>query len=128
MRWALFVEGSEPSAKPTLAEVWDDICKQLSLQPPCAVFPISKKHLLAMDPMNPKMSGAAEGLDALLTRKWQSQSQQGQGVFDAAVILWDLSGIPRSCRRRWTDQTCPIFVPSVIMAGRTRAAGRNQDA
>lgn len=102
MRWALFVEGSEPSAKPTLAEVWDDICKQLSLQPPCAVFPISKKHLLAMDPINPKMSGAAEGLDALLTRKWQSQSQQGQGVFDAAVILWDLypawSKVGTACR------------------------------
>lgn len=86
MRVALFVEASDPPAgsAPSLLEVWQGICADLGVLDPAQVYPISKGHLVAMDPGKTKMPGRSEGLDDLLKR------MHSRDDFDAAVVLWDL--------------------------------------
>jgi len=100
---ALFAEGST-GARGTIdyfERIWkQDLVASLGLRQIDAVHPISKKHLLAMDPRNPPMSGAGEPLDALIARKLKAEP------FDAAVVAWDLfpawAGIsPSACR--WNE-------------------------
>ncbi|MCB9760379.1 MAG: hypothetical protein H6739_11125 [Alphaproteobacteria bacterium] len=88
LRVALFVEGSH-TPPPTRGErplvaIWQALAESLGLSAFHLIIPISKKHLVAMDPANPKMSGASEGLDQLMTRTLRSTP------FDAAVVAWDL--------------------------------------
>jgi len=90
MEVALFVEGgmSMPAARLTqspLATIWEHLATVVGFEQGfSSVVPISKKHLVAMDPAKPTMSGASEGLDQLLARKLAAKP------FDAAVIAWDL--------------------------------------
>jgi hypothetical protein len=44
------------------------------------IVPINKKHLVAMDPRKPRMSGGGEALDQLIMRMMQ------RTPFDAAVV------------------------------------------
>lgn len=89
LRVALFVEGSiaPPGRYKTdpLEEIWNDcLAEALGIQAFEPVVPISKKHIVAMDPRNPAMSGAGEALDQLVVRtlkRWD---------FDAAIVAWDL--------------------------------------
>lgn len=68
-----------------MAAIWNmHLVKALGLGSFCAVYPISKKHLVAMDPESPAMSGASEGLDEYMVRMLQ------RAPFDAAVVAWDL--------------------------------------
>ena len=64
LRVALFVEGSlDPRG--FFEKLWkQELTEALGLRQVDYVFPISKKHLVAMDPKNPKMSGAGEPLGA----------------------------------------------------------------
>lgn len=92
MRIALFVEGSvappPPRGLPALEEIWKKHLRQaLSLHELDPIVPISKRHLVAMDPGLPRMSGAGEALDQLMYRKLKSRD------FDAAIVAWDL--VPR---------------------------------
>lgn len=88
LRIALFVEGSEvltPRQGNSFQSLWvTDIVNALQLRRPHAVYPISKKHLVAMDPSQPKMSGASEALDQFMARMLI------MSPFDAAVVVWDL--------------------------------------
>lgn len=89
LRLALFVEGSTPPPAVRGADprerIWNEhLCRALGLPRFTLIQPINKKHLVAMDPSNPPMSGASEGLDALIGRTLKSQP------FDAAVVAWDL--------------------------------------
>lgn len=90
LRVALFVEGGHsPLPVRQKASSLDLIWKEhlpgaLGLRAFSMVVPISKKHLVAMDPSNPPMSGAGEGLDQLMARMLKREP------FDAAVIAWDL--------------------------------------
>ena len=89
MRTVLFVEGGSAPALPrrqsALTEIWGQIAEVLGFEGFCRVVPISKKHLVAMDPRNPPMSGAGEGLDKLMARMLNTGP-----AFDAAVVAWDL--------------------------------------
>ncbi|MDJ0762006.1 MAG: hypothetical protein QNJ97_03375 [Myxococcota bacterium] len=89
LRVALFVEGSESPPTPRqldpLIRIWnEDLVEALKIEPFDLIVPISKKHLIAMDPDKPKMSGASEGLDQRMMR------QMTKTPFDAAVVAWDL--------------------------------------
>lgn len=89
LRFTLFVEGSEspPTARgrQALEVLWNDrLGEALGLRHFDLVVPISKTHLIAMDPANPPMSGAGERLDQLMKRVLD------RNPFDVAVIAWDL--------------------------------------
>ncbi|MFL6260495.1 MAG: hypothetical protein ACJ76Y_12345 [Thermoanaerobaculia bacterium] len=89
LRIALFAEGSEsPPTKrgrQVLETLWnEDLGRALNLRRFDLVVPISKTHLVAMDPRNPPMSGAGEQLDQLLDRVLKKTP------FDVAVVAWDL--------------------------------------
>ena len=89
LRIALFVEGAAtppPVRGPTpLTQIWNThLCGALGIRAFDEIVPISKKHLVAMDPTQPKMSGASEPLDELIARKLKSIQ------FDAVVVAWDL--------------------------------------
>jgi hypothetical protein len=86
---ALFVEGSpSPPTKrgrEILDVIWNErLGKSLDLPPFDRIVPISKTHLVAMDPANPPMSGAGERLDQLMARVLARKP------FDVAVVAWDL--------------------------------------
>lgn len=104
LRVALFVEGSEgpPAArKPSaLQRIWnDDLARSVDIPAFDVVVPISKKHLVAMDPDNPPMSGAGESLDQLMVRMMRREP------FDAAVVAWDLvpAWNPTGSQCRWRE-------------------------
>jgi hypothetical protein len=104
LRVALFVEGSSvPSPKHKqrpLEAIWNGcLGEALGLQRFEPIVPISKKHLVAMDPRNPPMSGAGEALDVLMTR------MLGRQPFDVAVVAWDLvpAWNPRASYCRWEE-------------------------
>jgi hypothetical protein len=87
LRVALFVEGSENRAirrGPLLATMWIQLAGALGITAFSRVEPISKKHLVAMDPALVTMSGAGEALDQLMARCLEREP------FDAAVVAWDL--------------------------------------
>ncbi len=89
-RIALFVEGSLSPPPPRgqdrpLDRIWNETLREaLDLRRFELIVPISKKHLVAMDPRNPPMSGASEPLDALIARMLRKDS------FDIALVAWDL--------------------------------------
>jgi hypothetical protein len=105
LRIALFVEGSLAPPPPRgqqrpLDRIWnEDLRRALDLRPFTLIEPISKRHLVAMDPGNPPMSGAGEPLDALMARKLQGNA------FDVAVIAWDLvpAWNPEGAYCRWQE-------------------------
>lgn len=89
LRIALFVEGSltPPPARGSrpLERIWKDcLGAELGLLPFEPIVPISKRHLVAMDPRNPPMSGSGEALDQLMKRVLE------RTPFDVAVVAWDL--------------------------------------
>ena len=89
LRIALFVEGAAtppPVRGPSpLTQIWNEhLCVALGIRAFDEIVPISKKHLVAMDPTQPKMSGASEPLDELIARKLKTIK------FDAVVVAWDL--------------------------------------
>ncbi len=98
---ALFVEGSSapPPARGErpLHRLWNELADALGIDRFCPIIPISKKHLVAMDPAQPPMSGAGEPLDALVMRTMKRHR------FSAAVVAWDLvpawAGPGTYCRR-----------------------------
>lgn len=99
-----FVEGGEGMApsrvEPHLKQIWcDQLPRHLSLLAVSRVVPISKKNIIAMDPSVPAMSGAGEGLDALLMR------EQQRAPFDVALVAWDLAPPwdPTVTACRWTE-------------------------
>lgn len=109
LRLALFAEGSEspPTARgrQVLEVLWNDrLGHALGLRRFDLVIPISKTHLIAMDPANPPISGAAERLDQLMARKL------AQDPFDVAVIAWDLvpAWNPQGGFCRWME-TCDLY-------------------
>jgi hypothetical protein len=68
-----------------LEAIWnDDLGRALELPRFDLVVPISRTHLIAMDPRNPPMSGAGERFDQLIQRILR------QTPFDIAVVAWDL--------------------------------------
>lgn len=86
-RVALFVEGSEyPCARPRpLERLWNDtLASALEIPPFHQIHPISKKHLVSMNPGIPRPVGAGESFDQILVRKLN------QNPFDAALVAWDL--------------------------------------
>jgi hypothetical protein len=89
MKVALFVEGSEapppPRGERPLDRIWNaDLGAALGLPRFDPIVPISKKHLVALDPRNPRMSGAGEDLAQLIARRLRTDA------FEAAVVVWDL--------------------------------------
>lgn len=89
LRIALFVEGSlsppTKRRKDALDVIWNEhLGKSLGLPLFDPIIPISKTHLVAMDPANPPMSGAGERLDQLIARVLANKG------FDVAVVAWDL--------------------------------------
>ncbi|MCX4246221.1 hypothetical protein [Paraliomyxa miuraensis] len=87
MRIALFVEGSENRVVRgglLIRAMWSRLAENLGVHEFASVIPISKKHLVAMDPEQPPMSGAGEALDQLMARRHRSEP------FEAAVVAWDL--------------------------------------
>lgn len=108
LRVALFVEGSvvRPvrGAAP-LEEIWRECLGQaLSLRKLDLIVPINKKHLVAMDPTQPRMSGGGEALDQLMVRVMKREP------FDAAVVAWDLvpAWNPQETFCRW-DETVNLY-------------------
>jgi hypothetical protein len=105
LRIALFVEGSEapPPARGyrPLEQIWNEcLGSALGLPRLEPIVPISKKHLVAMDSRQPRMSGSSEPLDQLLVR------MLGRHPFDAAIVAWDLVPPLRSEERdfcRWNE-------------------------
>jgi hypothetical protein len=105
LRIALFVEGSFSPPPPRgqqrpLDRIWnEDLKEALDLRPFALIVPISKRHLVAMDPRNPPMSGAGEPLDALIARMLR------RNPFDVAVIAWDLvpAWNPEDAFCRWHE-------------------------
>jgi hypothetical protein len=88
-RIALFVEGSDappaPRGQKPLEQLWNRTLRDaLGIARFEVIVPISKKHIIAMDPQMPVMSGRGEPLDAMMTRVMQTRP------FDAAVVAWDL--------------------------------------
>jgi hypothetical protein len=101
-RLALFVEGSV--ARP-LEAIWRDcLGEALSLRRFDPIVPINKKHLVAMDPRKPRMSGGGEALDQLMVRVMK------RTPFDAAVVAWDLvpAWNPEGAFCRW-DETLDLY-------------------
>jgi hypothetical protein len=89
LRIALFAEGSfsplTKREKQPLDVIWNEhLGKTLGLPRFHPIVPINKKHLLAMDPGNPPMSGAEERLDQLMARVLL------RDPFEVAVVAWDL--------------------------------------
>lgn len=83
-----------------LDEIWNErLGRALGLPRFDPVVPISKTHLVAMDPRNPPMSGAGERLDQLMARVL------ARTAFDVAVIAWDLEPAwnPREELCRWLE-------------------------
>lgn len=110
LRIALFVEGSssppQVRGKPALNRIWnDDLASELNLHPFDSIIPISKKHLVAMDPRSPRMSGSEEPLDYLMARKLEIAARLNQAPFDVAVVAWDLvpAWNPEGEYCRWTE-------------------------
>jgi hypothetical protein len=68
------------------------------------IVPINKKHLVAMDPRKPRMSGGGEALDQLIMRMMQ------RTPFDAAVVAWDLvpAWNPEGAFCRW-EETLDLY-------------------
>jgi hypothetical protein len=68
------------------------------------IVPINKKHLVAMDPRKPRMSGGGEALDQLMVRRMKREP------FDAAVVAWDLvpAWNPEGAYCRW-DETVDFY-------------------
>lgn len=104
LKVALFVEGSTaPLPKhrqQPLAGIWNGCFGEtLGLQRFDPIVPISKTHLVAMDPDNPPMSGAGEALDILMARMLKLHA------FDAAVVAWDLvpAWNPEGSFCRWVE-------------------------
>jgi hypothetical protein len=103
LRVALFVEGSEsPPLRGvrSLESIWNEhLPGVLGLRAFSSVVPISKKHLVAMDPARPRMSGAGERLDQLMVRMLKREP------FDAAVVAWDLvpAWNPQGSYCRWRE-------------------------
>ena len=109
LRIALFAEGSQspPTARgrQVLEVLWNDrLGHALGLRRFHLVVPISKTHLVAMDPANPPMSGAGERLDQLMARVL------ARTPFDVAVIAWDLvpAWNPQGEFCRWIE-TCDLY-------------------
>lgn len=109
LRIALFAEGSQspPTARgrQVLEVLWNDrLGNALGLRRFDLVVPISKTHLVAMDPANPPMSGAGERLDQLMARVLD------RDPFDVAVIAWDLipAWSPQGEFCRWVE-TCDLY-------------------
>ncbi|HSK81642.1 MAG TPA: hypothetical protein VLQ45_34625 [Thermoanaerobaculia bacterium] len=68
-----------------MERIWKNcLGTELGLLPFDPIVPISKRHIVAMDPSNPPMSGSGEALDQLMTRVLERSS------FDVAVVAWDL--------------------------------------
>ncbi len=89
LKVALFVEGSNVPLprhrQQPLDAIWNGCFGEaLDLHRFDPIVPISKTHLVAMDPDNPPMSGAGEALDVLITRMLRLHS------FEVAVVAWDL--------------------------------------
>lgn len=132
LRLALFVEGGQDPVEkrrfPPLEEAWQQLLQASVGDTTVAwnlIVPISKKHLLAMDPTLPPMSGASEGLDALMARKLKVTS------FDAAVVAWDLwprwHKVDSACRRRETMDLYRLLAqsPHLDASWRAKAARRH---
>lgn len=105
LRVALFVEAGHAQPPPRgdapLFQIWGVLLREaLRLPEFVLIEPISKKHLVAMDPSNPSMSGSAEALDKLITRKLGHPP-----TFDAALIAWDLvpAWNPEAATCRWRE-------------------------
>ncbi len=90
LRVALFVEGSEhPPLKrekrDPLARLWNEtLVAALGIPEFHRVYPISKLHLVTMNPELPRPVGAGESFDRMLVRRLNRER------FDAAVVAWDL--------------------------------------
>ena len=89
MKVAVFVEGGfEPPRRggvTPLEELWlKTLLPQVGCTADCLLIPISKKTIVALDPAQPKMSGAAEAFDQLFVRTLQKTA------FDRAIVAWDL--------------------------------------
>lgn len=104
LRFALFVEGSlsppTKRGKDSLGVIWNErLGRSLGLPPFDPIVPISKTHLVAMDPRNPPMSGAGERLDQLMARVL------ARNPFDVAVVAWDLvpAWNPQGTFCRWIE-------------------------
>jgi len=103
LRVALFVEGSitlPARGSAPLETIWREcLGKALSLHRFEPIVPINKKHLIAMDPRKPKMSGGGEALDQLMVRTMNREP------FDAAIVAWDLHPAwdPEGAFCRWTE-------------------------
>jgi hypothetical protein len=109
LRIALFAEGSESPptrrGRQTLEVLWNERLGQaLGLRHFDLVVPISKTHLVAMDPANPPISGAGERLDQLMSRVL------ARDPFEVAVIAWDLvpAWNPQVEFCRWIE-TCDLY-------------------
>ncbi len=109
LKVALFVEGSTaplPKHKQEpLAGIWNNcFAEALGLHRFDPIVPISKTHLVAMDPDNPPMSGAGEALDVLIARMLRLRS------FDVAVVAWDLvpAWNPEGSFCRW-EETLKLY-------------------
>jgi hypothetical protein len=89
LKIALFVEGSDVRdirGRSPFEKIWNENLRQaLGLVRFEPIVGITKKHLVAMDPRKPRMSGAGEGLDRLIARLLKTLR------FDAAIIAWDLA-------------------------------------
>lgn len=129
---ALFVEGSTAPAQArggsALETIWNQhVANELGVSSFAPIVPISKKNLVAMDPAQPKMSGAAEGLDQLLVRTLRRQP------FDAAVVAWDLvpawNPAGSYCRWKETLDIYRLFAASTVLpnAWKTAAESRHQN-
>lgn len=104
LKVALFVEGSTspptPRGLPAIERIWNELIADVVGAPRFdPIVPISKKHIVALDPRHPKMSGAGEPLDQLMRRKLAQTS------FDAAVVAWDLvpAWNPQGAYCRWEE-------------------------
>jgi len=87
LRVALFVEGSEyPYVRERpLERLWNQtLVSALGIPPFHRIHPISKKHLVSMNPDIPRPVGAGESFDQMFVRKLN------QDPFDAALVAWDL--------------------------------------
>lgn len=90
LRVALLVEGSRTGTRNRqgddyLTVIWRDHLRAcLNLREFSRIIGIDKKHLVALDPAKPKMSGAGEPLDDRIKRELDVEP------FEAAVIAFDL--------------------------------------
>src|SRR5690606_920875 len=102
MKVALFVEGGAAPVQnrrdPPLQKIWDQLTRVLQCEAIALLVPISKKNLVAMDPAEPKSSGAGEALDQLMARHLD------QTPFDAAIVAWDLVPAWDPGPRDWPTQ------------------------